>query len=151
MPSTFLSMILITFGNESVDYALFKSNNKSLTMEKWAVFFRYLARFILLSVSIMVFGFAFVSGANMDDGIISGIIENSPNVLPRLLLLGLTVLAWKYELIGGLVITCLGVYLIYFFNFSEPNFLISTFNLSLLITILGLFFVVSWAIRRKLN
>lgn len=120
-------------------------------MEKLAVFFRYTALFALLTVGILVFCFAFMSGAETENSIVIGILKNSPNALPWLAILVLTWLAWKYELMGGILITQLGGFLVYFFNFSGPNFFLSTFFLTLLITILGLFFVASWVIRKHLS
>jgi len=61
----------------------------------------------------------------------------------------LVAIAWKFEMIGGVLIALGGLFLIYFFNFSGGNFDIVVFILTLIITILGLFFVLSWQIRRK--
>ena len=120
-------------------------------MIKWANIFRFTARTILLIMGIITFLFGLVSGAEMENGMINGIIDNSPNALPGLALLVSTTIAWKYELIGGILITLFGLFLIYFFNFSGNNFFPITFIATMLITILGLFFIGSWMLRRKLN
>ncbi len=120
-------------------------------MRKWANIFRFTARAVLLAIGIIAFLFGLVSGAEMENGIIDGIIDNSPNALPGLALLVSTAIAWKYELIGGILIVLFGFFLIYFFNFSGNNFFPITFIATMLITILGLFFIGSWMLRRKLN
>ena len=121
----------------------------SVLMKKWANIFRYTARTALLVMGIITFLFGLVSGAEMEHGIINGIIDNSPNALPGLVLLVSTAIAWKYELIGGALITLFGFFLVYFFNFTGINFFLTTFILTVLITTLGLFFIASWFIRRR--
>lgn len=109
---------------------------------------RNIARYSLLTISILVFIFALLSGSEDYGGGISGIIQNSPNALPWLLLLVLTFIAWKWELIGGIIITVIGLYMVYFFNFEGQNFFVITFIITLLIVILGLLFILSWNLRR---
>jgi ABC-type antimicrobial peptide transport system permease subunit len=120
-------------------------------MKKGANFLRYATRTILLILGILVFFFALFSGADSQEGFVSGIINNSPNALPGLGLLILTAIAWRYELIGGILTTAFGLFLVYFFNFGGNNFFPVTFIATILITVLGLFFIASWLIRRNLN
>ena len=120
-------------------------------MEKWANFFRCSARSVLLILAILVFVFGLLSGADTQDGLIKGIINNSPNALPGLGLLLTVAIAWKYELAGGILTTAFGLFLFYFFNANGNHFFPTTFVLTLLITLLGLFSMASWFIRRKLN
>ena len=110
--------------------------------------FRNLARYTLLVVGIIVFLFALLSGSEDYGGGVTGLIQNSPNAFPWLLLLTLVFIAWKWELIGGIIITLLGLFLIYFFNFSGPNFFLITFVITLVITLLGSSFLVSWYLRK---
>ena len=110
--------------------------------------FRNLARYTLLVVGIIVFLFALLSGSEDYGGGASGLIQNSPNAIPWLLLLILVFIAWKWELLGGIIITLLGLFLIYFFNFSGPNFFLVTFVITLVITLLGSSFLVSWYLRK---
>lgn len=109
---------------------------------------RNCSRYILLVLGIMVFVFALLSGSEEFGGGLKGIIQNSPNAIPWLGLLILVFIAWKSELAGGILITVSGLFMIYFFNFSGPNFFPVTFILTVLITILGAFFIVSWYLRR---
>jgi len=111
---------------------------------------RNIARYTLLIMGILVFIFALLSGAEGYGGGIDGIIKNSPNALPWLFLLLIIYIAWKWELIGGLLIVLSGFATMYFFVFGQ-NFFLSTFILSLLIIILGGFFISSWYLRRKDN
>ncbi len=120
--------------------------NKAL---KTANNFRNIARYSLLVIGILVFIFAVLSGDENFGGGFKGIIKNIPNVLPWLLLLVLIYVAWKWELIGGIIITILGFVMLYFFNFSGLYFFLITFILTLLIIALGSCFIISWYLRRK--
>lgn len=113
-----------------------------------ATILRYMARYFLLILGILVFIFALLSGAEDYGGGVEGIIKNSPNALPWLILLILVYIAWRWELLGGIIITLLGLSMVYYFNFTGSNFFISTFVLTLLITIFGSFFIFSWFLRR---
>jgi len=104
---------------------------------------RNIARFGLLAFSIIVIIFSAIMGANeLGDGI-KGIFLNLPNTLPWLGLLILVYVSWKWELIGGILTTLGGIYLIYFFNFAGPNFFLVTFILTLIVTLLGVLFILA--------
>jgi hypothetical protein len=123
------------------------------TMEKeksirTANILRNIARYTLLVIGILVFIFALFSGAQDYGGGIKGIVKNSPNAIPWLLLLILVLVAWKWELVGGISITLLGLFLLYFFNFYRHNFFLTTFILTLIIPLLGSFFLFSWYLRK---
>jgi len=117
---------------------------------KVANIFRYTARIALLTLGTLVFVFGLISGAENSEGIttFSGIIKNSPNALPGFALLIFTAIAWKNELIGGIIVTLFGLFLVYFFN-TGSNFFLTTFIVMLLITLMGLLFIGSWSVRRK--
>ncbi len=114
-----------------------------------ANYFRRIARYGLLVMSVFVFFFALFSGAENYGGGIEGIMLNSPNAMPWLILLLFLLIAWHWELLGGVLIMLIGLTLLYFFNFQGPNFFLTTFILTILITILGLFFMISWYLRQK--
>lgn len=97
---------------------------------KTANILRNIARYTLLVLGILIFFFALLSGSEEYGGGISGIIKNSPDALVGLLLLVLTFIAWKWELFGGIIITFLGIVVLYLSNFRVP---IITFILILLI------------------
>ncbi len=108
---------------------------------------RNVARYTLLIVGILVLVFALISGSESYGGGIMGLIKNSPNALPWLILFVFIFVAWKWELTGGIIITLFGVAMFFFFN-QGPNFYMATLFLSLLIIALGSFFILSWYLRR---
>lgn len=118
---------------------------------KTANILRNIARYTLLVLGILVFIFALLSGSEDYGSGVSGIIKNSPNALPWLILLVLIFTAWKWELVGGIIITVLGIAMLYFFNFRGPNFFLVTFILTLLIVILGSFFIISWYLTKSID
>ena len=117
---------------------------------KTANILRNTARYSLLIIGVLIFIFALLSGAESKGGGVMGIIKNSPNALPWVLLLILVYVAWKWELVGGIIITALGLFLFYFFNFAGNNFFLFTFILTLLIILLGSFFILSWYLRKDI-
>lgn len=121
-----------------------------MKIKKVANIFRYTGRIVLLTLGILVFAFGLLSGAEDSEGIttFSGIIKNSPNALPGFALLIFVGIAWKKELIGGIIVTIFGLFLVYFFNMGN-NFYLTTFIATLVILMLGLLFIGSWWIRRK--
>lgn len=108
---------------------------------------RYIARYSLLIIALLVFTFALLSGSESFGGGIIGLIKNSPNTLPWVGLIGLIILAWKNELLGGISLTVFGIILVAFFN-TGANFFLSTFILTISITLLSSLFLVSWYFRR---
>ena len=94
-------------------------DNKNL---KTANAFRFIARYALLILGMSAFVMALFFGAGDYGGGLTGIIKNSPNAMPWALLLVILFIAWKKEKIGGILLTFLGIAMVYFFNFSGPNF-----------------------------
>lgn len=86
----------------------------------------------LLILGVLVFVFALVSGSEE-----VGLLKNSPNALPWLLLLVLTIYSFKKPVFGGLLIILYGLALVYFFNFRGTNFFLTTFILTMVIPLLG--------------
>ena len=101
---------------------------------------RFVARIILLIITILVVIFALLSGSEGYGGGLMGIVKNSPNALPWFLLFGLNYLVWKKEFLGGIILTIFGIAITIFFN-SGPNLWWSTFVLTNLITLLGIVFI----------
>ena len=96
----------------------------------------------------MAGGFALVSGANLDEGI-NGLIANAANMLPWVVLAIFLAVAWKSELVGGILITLFGAYILYYFNFSGPNFFMATFILTSIVLLCGILFIVSHYLQKK--
>ncbi len=104
----------------------------------------------LFTFGIISFGtsvFALLSGSEEYGGGLRGVIYNFPNALPWLSLLVLGFVAWKHELIGGLLITAAGLFLLYFFCFSGPVFFLP-FVLTIVVILTGLAVLFSWVLRR---
>ena len=116
---------------------------------KTANWFRNIARYSILSIGILVFIFALLSGAEEYGGGLHGIIKNSPNVLPWVVLLVIVLIAWKWELVDGILIILLGIFAYWFISFRGNNFNLAPFIIFLLIILMGEFFLISWYLRRK--
>lgn len=84
---------------------------------------RNIIRWVLLLFSVGMFLFALLSGAEGFGGGAMGIIRNSPNALPWLLLLVLVYIVWKSELVGGLLLLAFGIGAIFFFNLLTQGWL----------------------------
>ena len=108
---------------------------------------RYIARYGSLILGITIFIASFIFGADDYGGGIKGIIKNAPNALPWAGLLLIILIAWKWELAGGILLTIFGIWLVYFFNFSGPNFWWATFIVTLLFPIFGILFILSSNLR----
>lgn len=112
---------------------------------------KYIARYTLLLVASLLLVFSVVSGSEDYGGGITGLLKNSPNALPWLGLILLIFIAWNYELLGGILIFLCGLWFVYFFNFSGPNFWWITFFLTSIIPIMGLLFILSWYLNNQRN
>lgn len=113
---------------------------------KIAKILRYFSRTILLLISAFWFVFALLSGAEGYGGGIKGIIMNSPNALPWLLLLIFVYVAWRWELVGGSIITAMGLFTIFAFNvFNEP---FALFLITIPLILLGGFLILSWFLTK---
>lgn len=82
---------------------------------------RYGARTILLIVTTFWFIFALLSGAEQYGGGFKGVLMNSPNALPWLVLYLINILAWKYERIGGAVLIACALFMTLAFDVLEGN------------------------------
>ena len=86
---------------------------------------RNVLRYILLILGILITFFALLSGAESYGGGIEGIIKNSPNALPWIILIVLILISWKWEFAGGIGLIIFGGCMMFFFNFSLIPTLIS--------------------------
>ncbi len=110
-------------------------------------FFRTLGRFgtLLLGftmVSISIFTGAIKYGITFDN-----ILRNLPDALPWFLLLFTLLLAWEYELLGGLVMFLLGIFGFYYIQHSAHG---TSFQIYLMygVLFLSLMFILSWSAER---
>jgi hypothetical protein len=77
---------------------------------------RNIARTILILVAGFWFVFALLSGAQEAGGGVMGVVRNSPNALPWLLLFVFVWAVFKWELVGGALIALFGVLSIFAFD-----------------------------------
>jgi hypothetical protein len=103
----------------------------------------------LLSIGILLFVFALMSGAENYGGGLGGIIKNTPNALPWLAFLFFVIIAWKWQLISGIVIFSFGVFGLFYFVLQSSIFYLSVLILFLVICILGLLLILSWYLMRR--
>ena len=111
---------------------------------------RYTSLISISIISILVFGFALVSGAENYGGGFTGILKNSPNALPWMALIVLAIVSWRNALLGGILTTLFGIVVVYFFNFSGPNFFLSTFIITSSIVLIGIMLLASHLINNKI-
>jgi hypothetical protein len=116
---------------------------------KTANILRNIARTTMLTIGVLLFVFALFSGAESFGGGVLGVIKNSPNAIPWLGLLVFVFIAWKWELPGGILITALGLFVTWFMSVRGNNFYVIPFIFFLLIILMGVFFLLSWYLRRK--
>lgn len=114
-----------------------------------AVILRNIARYTLLVFGVLIFIFALFSGAEEYGNGVKGVLKNSPNAIPWLILLVFVYVSWKWELVGGIIITLLGVVALGFFVIFSSNFMIPTLIISLIPIILGSFLIISWYLSRN--
>jgi len=75
--------------------------NNQIKIAKWL---RYVARTVLVLVAGFWSVFALLSGAEEYGGGIKGVVMNSPNAIPWLLLFVFVWIVWKRELVGEILI-----------------------------------------------
>lgn len=105
-------------------------------------FLYWFPRIFILVFAILIFIFSLLSGAEQQGGGLLGVIKNSPNALPWLILLVVVYFAWKYEKFGGYFFLVAGILTIFAFDTWEDIivFLIVSFPLLLA----GILFLVSY-------
>jgi len=108
---------------------------------------RIITRALLILFASFWFIFALLSGSDSFGGGLSGIIQNIPNALPWFLVFAFVYLAWKDELIGGIIISITGIFSVFFFH--TYNSLISFSIISLPIIVLGGLLILYWCLTKK--
>ena len=93
------------------------------------------------------FIFALLSGAEGYGGGLKGVIMNSPNSLPWLLLFVFVYVAWKWELVGGSLVALIGFFTIFMFDAFEEPFVFLAISLPLML--LGAFLIISWYLTKN--
>jgi hypothetical protein len=118
-------------------------------MKKYKLFqyLTWFSRIFLLIFNSFWFVFALLSGSEEYGGGLKGIIRNSPNSLPWFLFFALIYLAWKKELIGGVLISTLGIITILAFHTYKNIITFSIISLPLIIT--GILLIISYFLKKK--
>ena len=92
-----------------------------------------LLKILLVVGSVCLIAFSLMSGS---EG--SGILHNIPNSLPWIILLIITCITFRWQILGGVFLVLFGIFTIFFFSALE--FLWILFIISLPIIIIGLLF-----------
>lgn len=79
-------------------------------------FLRLVARILLVVLALFWFAFALLSGAAQYGQGIDALLRNLPNALPWLGLFVFVYIAFRWELVGGLLVVLAGFVSIFFFN-----------------------------------
>ncbi|MFC1617220.1 hypothetical protein ACFL2K_03270 [Candidatus Margulisiibacteriota bacterium] len=112
-----------------------------------AKYLRYISRSVLIIIAVFWFVFALLSGSEELGGGVKGILLNSPNSLPWLLLLLIIYVVWKWEFIGGILIILSGIFTIFFFQTYKS---IITFSLiSIPLIAIGIMLILSWKLGKS--
>lgn len=82
---------------------------------------RYAVRIILFIVTTFWFIFALLSGAEQYGGGFKGVVMNSPNTLPWLVLYAINILVWKFERLGGAILIACALFMTFAFDVLEGN------------------------------
>jgi hypothetical protein len=115
-----------------------------LTGANWL---RYIARGVLGLVTAFWLVFALLSGAESSGGELSELVHNAPNALPWIGLVLLNVVAWKWELVGGVLVILLGLFYMFFFNALSPVGIVF-WLIVMPMVVLGLMFIGAWWLQR---
>lgn len=92
--------------------------------ENKIIFMRIFARTLLTIITGFWLFFAALSGSELYGGGFKGIIKNLPNTLPWIAIIVINVLAWKKEVLGGILLILSGLFLGYFFGVHEGNMVV---------------------------
>lgn len=100
----------------------------------------------LFVITILIFIFSLFSGAEPE---IQGLVKNIPNTLPWLLLFLINIIAKYNEIIGGIILIALTIFLFDFFNIVSQNGWVTFFIILLPILILGIGLVTVGILEKK--
>ena len=108
---------------------------------------RPLVRALLVVFALFWSVFALLSGATQSGQGIGAVLHNLPNALPWLVLVVFVYIAFRWELVGGILIALTGLVSIIFLNaLSSPVVL---FVISLPLVVLGGALILCWVLRPR--
>jgi succinate dehydrogenase/fumarate reductase cytochrome b subunit len=109
--------------------------------------FRSIARLGIIILGVSMISISIFTGALKYGITIANILRNLPEALPWFLLLFTLLLAWEYELIGGILLLLLGLGGIFYMQSSNHASLPQT-SIMLAVIVFAFLFILSWLIRR---
>ena len=120
----------------------------NLRCQRVTLFCRNFTRWFLLVFTILIFIFALLSGSEGYGGGFKGVIKNSPNALPWLLLFIINWIVWKSELIGSIILIIFALAAGVFFGaFTDNPF--ALFAITIPLFILGLMLLMYYNCQKK--
>ena len=109
--------------------------------------FEIALKIFILVLSVLIFLFALFSGADEYGGGFTGILKNSPNAIPWLVLFVFVFVLWKWELAGGILLCAFSIFTVFMFDVFDDNIGVF-FIISLPLFLTGTFFIF-YAVRIK--
>ncbi len=91
---------------------------------------RFAAGTALIILALLWFSFAILSGTEHGLG---GFVSNLPNALPWLWLLAIVYVAFRWELLGSVLVLCSGIASIFFFNAGTAPVVLVGISLPLMV------------------
>jgi hypothetical protein len=102
--------------------------------QRVTLFCRNFTRWFLLIFSVLLFIFALLSGMDSFGGGLRGIISNTPNAIPWLILLVLNWVVWKSEVVGSILLVLFAIAAGFFFDgFGDNLFVLFVITIPLFI------------------
>jgi hypothetical protein len=105
---------------------------------------RSAAKYFLLLIWSIVVLYLLIENYQDERSRFDSFILQSPYTLIWLILLGLILIAWKWDLFGGVTIVLFGIAMFYYFNFRSIDLFTIESLLAIAIVILGLLILLAW-------
>lgn len=116
-------------------------------LQSLAYFFQSIARFMMLLIGMTMVAISIFTGT-LNYGItIDNMLRNLPDSIPWFLVLFTLLIAWDFELVGGLIFLILGLGGIFYMQASN-NATLPQETIMWAIVFSGILFILSWTIRR---
>ena len=116
-------------------------------LQSLANFFQSIARFMMLFIGMTMVAVSIFTGA-LNYGItIDNMLRNLPDSIPWFLVLFTLLIAWDFELVGGLIFLILGLGGIFYMQASN-NATLPQETIMWAVVLSGGLFILSWSIRR---
>lgn len=121
-------------------------------MKNWIVpvlrISKIVAQVLLLVLSLFWFAFSLMSGAEEYGGGFRGILKNSPNAIPWLLLLVLNYFIYKFNLLGGILIFAFSWFCFFMFDVYDPEQIFVLLVIFLPLLLISLIFIGNGILNR---